>query len=210
MVARAAGGPSARGGPRVCARPRRRAAAEPWLRSPEPGRSLWRGHQLGAFFTVRSEFWRIPQRALTGPRLSRRPLPPERASLPQAPGQDEVSVRGGAGRGGSACVSVRGGRIGHCRDIDGDVTLLWLHPRSRLGGVGGRGDAGAEIRPGRQGLRPCVIPSQSPPMASQERIEAVTKGTGFWRCPKPATYTPGTCELLRGQCVESGSDSYPL
>ncbi|XP_038406551.1 UPF0193 protein EVG1 isoform X1 [Canis lupus baileyi] len=41
MVARAAGGPSARGGPRVCARPRRRAAAEPWLRSPEPGRSLW-------------------------------------------------------------------------------------------------------------------------------------------------------------------------
>nr|XP_044635868.1 UPF0193 protein EVG1 isoform X3 [Equus asinus] len=36
------------------------------------------------------------------------------------------------------------------------------------------------------------------PMASQEREEAVTKGTGFWRCPKPATYTPGTCELLRG------------
>ncbi|KAM8942727.1 UPF0193 protein EVG1 isoform 1-T1 [Lycaon pictus] len=132
MVARAAGGPSARGGPRVCARPRRRAAAERWLRSPEPGRSLWRGHQLGAFFTVRSEFWRIPQRALTGPRLSRRPLPPERAFLPQAPGQDE-----------------------------------------------------------------------SPPMASQERIEAVTKGTGFWRCPKPATYTPGTCELLRVMMKES-------
>ncbi|XP_027623171.1 UPF0193 protein EVG1 isoform X1 [Tupaia chinensis] len=37
-----------------------------------------------------------------------------------------------------------------------------------------------------------------PPMDSQERVEAVTKGTGFWRSPRPATYTPGTCELLRG------------
>lgn len=52
-------------------------------------------------------------------------------------------------------------------------------------------------------------------MASQEREEAVTKGTGFWRCPKPATYTPGTCELLRGQCVKghekrSNGNDYPV
>ncbi|XP_024904611.1 UPF0193 protein EVG1 isoform X5 [Pteropus alecto] len=37
-----------------------------------------------------------------------------------------------------------------------------------------------------------------PPMASQEKVEAVTKGTGLWSCPKQGTYTPGTCELLRG------------
>ena len=51
-------------------------------------------------------------------------------------------------------------------------------------------------------------------MASQERVETVTKGTGFWRCPKPTTYTPGTCELLRGQCIKghkkSSGHSYPL
>ncbi|XP_029809413.1 UPF0193 protein EVG1 isoform X2 [Suricata suricatta] len=41
-------------------------------------------------------------------------------------------------------------------------------------------------------------------MASQERVEAVTKGTGFWRCPRPATYTSGTRELLRG------GDTLPL
>ncbi|CAO2601651.1 UPF0193 protein EVG1 homolog [Lemmus lemmus] len=35
-------------------------------------------------------------------------------------------------------------------------------------------------------------------MASQERVGAVTKGTGFRRCPKQVAYTPGTCELLRG------------
>lgn len=35
-------------------------------------------------------------------------------------------------------------------------------------------------------------------MASQERAEAVTKGMGFGRCPKQATYTRGTWELLRG------------
>nr|XP_058936186.1 UPF0193 protein EVG1 isoform X2 [Kogia breviceps] len=40
-------------------------------------------------------------------------------------------------------------------------------------------------------------------MASQERVETVTKGTGFWRCPKPATYTPETCELLRVMMKES-------
>lgn len=40
-------------------------------------------------------------------------------------------------------------------------------------------------------------------MASQERVETVTKGTGFWRCPKPTTYTPGTCELLRVMMKES-------
>uniref|UniRef100_A0A8C3X5Z6 Chromosome 22 open reading frame 23 n=1 Tax=Catagonus wagneri TaxID=51154 RepID=A0A8C3X5Z6_9CETA len=41
-------------------------------------------------------------------------------------------------------------------------------------------------------------------MASQERVETVTKGTGFWLCRKPAAYTPGTCELLRG------GDALPL
>ncbi|KAG8511158.1 UPF0193 protein EVG1 [Galemys pyrenaicus] len=40
-------------------------------------------------------------------------------------------------------------------------------------------------------------------MASQERVETVTKGAGFWRCPKPATYTPGTCELLKVMMKES-------
>uniref|UniRef100_A0A8B9W836 Chromosome 22 open reading frame 23 n=1 Tax=Bos mutus grunniens TaxID=30521 RepID=A0A8B9W836_BOSMU len=40
-------------------------------------------------------------------------------------------------------------------------------------------------------------------MASQERVETMTKGTGFWRCPKPTTYTPGTCELLRVMMKES-------
>ena len=51
-------------------------------------------------------------------------------------------------------------------------------------------------------------------MASQESVETVTKGTGFWRCPKPTSYTPGTCELLRGQCIKghkkSGGHSYPV
>lgn len=68
------------------------------------------------------------------------------------------------------------------------------------------------------GDRECFVgffPLQSPPMASQESVETVTKGTGFWRCPKPTTYTPGTCELLRGQwCIKghkkSGGHSYPL
>ncbi|XP_001916499.4 UPF0193 protein EVG1 isoform X3 [Equus przewalskii] len=46
------------------------------------------------------------------------------------------------------------------------------------------------------------------PMASQEREEAVTKGTGFWRCPKPATYTPGTCELLRVMMKKSKLTSF--
>ncbi|XP_058424379.1 UPF0193 protein EVG1 isoform X2 [Diceros bicornis minor] len=49
----------------------------------------------------------------------------------------------------------------------------------------------------------CVFPPQGPPMASQERVEAVTKGTGFWRCPKPATYSRRTCELLRVMMKES-------
>nr|XP_020752149.1 UPF0193 protein EVG1 isoform X1 [Odocoileus virginianus texanus] len=40
-------------------------------------------------------------------------------------------------------------------------------------------------------------------MASQESVETVTKGTGFWRCPKLTTYTPGTCELLRVMMKES-------
>ncbi|XP_046502084.1 UPF0193 protein EVG1 isoform X2 [Equus quagga] len=45
-------------------------------------------------------------------------------------------------------------------------------------------------------------------MASQEREEAVAKGTGFWRCPKPATYTPGTCELLRVMMKKSKLTSF--
>uniref|UniRef100_A0A2K5S7B9 Chromosome 22 open reading frame 23 n=1 Tax=Cebus imitator TaxID=2715852 RepID=A0A2K5S7B9_CEBIM len=40
-------------------------------------------------------------------------------------------------------------------------------------------------------------------MASQ-KIEAVTKATGFRRRPKKTTYTPGTCELLKG------GDALPL
>ncbi|CAO2601652.1 UPF0193 protein EVG1 homolog [Lemmus lemmus] len=40
-------------------------------------------------------------------------------------------------------------------------------------------------------------------MASQERVGAVTKGTGFRRCPKQVAYTPGTCELLRVMMKES-------
>nr|XP_012314352.1 UPF0193 protein EVG1 [Aotus nancymaae] len=40
-------------------------------------------------------------------------------------------------------------------------------------------------------------------MASQ-RIEVVTKATGFQRRPKKTTYTPGTCELLKG------GDALPL
>ncbi|XP_012493592.1 PREDICTED: UPF0193 protein EVG1 [Propithecus coquereli] len=40
-------------------------------------------------------------------------------------------------------------------------------------------------------------------MASQETGETVTKGTGFWRCTKPTTYTPGTYELLRVMMKES-------
>nr|KAF6367760.1 hypothetical protein mMyoMyo1_001812 [Myotis myotis] len=40
-------------------------------------------------------------------------------------------------------------------------------------------------------------------MASQDRVKAVTKGTGFCRCPKQTTYTLGTCELLRVMMKES-------
>ncbi|XP_052016404.1 UPF0193 protein EVG1 [Apodemus sylvaticus] len=40
-------------------------------------------------------------------------------------------------------------------------------------------------------------------MASQERVDSVTKGTGFHRCRKQAAYTPGTCELLRVMMKES-------
>ncbi|XP_006890275.1 PREDICTED: UPF0193 protein EVG1 [Elephantulus edwardii] len=35
-------------------------------------------------------------------------------------------------------------------------------------------------------------------MANRERLGALTKGTKFWRGPQPATYTPETCERLRG------------
>ncbi|XP_017364448.1 UPF0193 protein EVG1 isoform X1 [Cebus imitator] len=41
-----------------------------------------------------------------------------------------------------------------------------------------------------------------PSMASQ-KIEAVTKATGFRRRPKKTTYTPGTCELLKVMMKES-------
>ncbi|KAF6117683.1 hypothetical protein HJG60_001796 [Phyllostomus discolor] len=40
-------------------------------------------------------------------------------------------------------------------------------------------------------------------MASPEKVEAVAKGKGFRRCPKQATYTPETCELLRVMMKES-------
>lgn len=43
-------------------------------------------------------------------------------------------------------------------------------------------------------------------MASQERVDAVTKGNGFRRCRKQVAYTPGTCELLRGQCFRRNDD----
>uniref|UniRef100_A0A8C6R4X4 RIKEN cDNA 1700088E04 gene n=1 Tax=Nannospalax galili TaxID=1026970 RepID=A0A8C6R4X4_NANGA len=35
-------------------------------------------------------------------------------------------------------------------------------------------------------------------MASQQRMDAVTKGTPVWPCRKQAAYTPETFELLRG------------
>ncbi|ERE85139.1 putative UPF0193 protein EVG1 isoform 1 [Cricetulus griseus] len=40
-------------------------------------------------------------------------------------------------------------------------------------------------------------------MASQERVDAVSNGTGFQRCGKQLAYTPGTCELLRVMMKES-------
>ncbi|XP_010611502.1 UPF0193 protein EVG1 isoform X2 [Fukomys damarensis] len=40
-------------------------------------------------------------------------------------------------------------------------------------------------------------------MASKERVEAVTKGTGFGRCPQLAAYTPETCKLLKAMMKES-------
>nr|XP_003419887.1 UPF0193 protein EVG1 isoform X2 [Loxodonta africana] len=45
-------------------------------------------------------------------------------------------------------------------------------------------------------------------MTSQERLGTVTKRTGFWRCPQPAAYTPGTCELLRVMMKESKLTSF--
>ncbi|XP_020029131.1 UPF0193 protein EVG1 isoform X2 [Castor canadensis] len=45
-------------------------------------------------------------------------------------------------------------------------------------------------------------------MASQERVEAVTKETEFWRCPKPVAYTPRTCELLKVMMKESKLTSF--
>ncbi|KAL1767367.1 hypothetical protein HispidOSU_014692 [Sigmodon hispidus] len=44
---------------------------------------------------------------------------------------------------------------------------------------------------------------RGPAMASQERVDAVTKGSGFQRCRKKVAYTPGTCELLRVMMKES-------
>nr|XP_039319030.1 UPF0193 protein EVG1 isoform X2 [Saimiri boliviensis boliviensis] len=43
---------------------------------------------------------------------------------------------------------------------------------------------------------------RGPSMASQ-KIEVVTKATGFRRRPKKTTYTPGTCELLKVMMKES-------
>ncbi|XP_074247004.1 UPF0193 protein EVG1 isoform X4 [Saimiri boliviensis] len=45
-------------------------------------------------------------------------------------------------------------------------------------------------------------PEEGPSMASQ-KIEVVTKATGFRRRPKKTTYTPGTCELLKVMMKES-------
>ncbi|XP_058529008.1 UPF0193 protein EVG1 isoform X3 [Ochotona princeps] len=39
--------------------------------------------------------------------------------------------------------------------------------------------------------------------AGSKRVEAMSKGSAPWRCPKPAPYTPGTCELLRVMMKES-------
>uniref|UniRef100_A0A4X1VE96 Uncharacterized protein n=2 Tax=Sus scrofa TaxID=9823 RepID=A0A4X1VE96_PIG len=104
----------------------------------------------------------------------------------------------------SASGSVPGGRIGHCRDIDGrrhDSLAGPAPARPKLWVVLGMRKQRLYL-----GDRGCVVaffPPQSPPMASQERVETVTKGTGFWRCPKPAAYTPRTCELLRAMMKES-------
>uniref|UniRef100_A0A8C6R5B5 RIKEN cDNA 1700088E04 gene n=1 Tax=Nannospalax galili TaxID=1026970 RepID=A0A8C6R5B5_NANGA len=40
-------------------------------------------------------------------------------------------------------------------------------------------------------------------MASQQRMDAVTKGTPVWPCRKQAAYTPETFELLRVMMKES-------
>ncbi|XP_051015912.1 UPF0193 protein EVG1 isoform X2 [Acomys russatus] len=45
-------------------------------------------------------------------------------------------------------------------------------------------------------------------MASKERVDSVTKGTGFQRCRKQAAYTPGTCELLRVMMKESNLTNF--
>ncbi|XP_045408857.1 UPF0193 protein EVG1 isoform X1 [Lemur catta] len=64
--------------------------------------------------------------------------------------------------------------------------------------------ARAASSPGRAGfLQVTGARASGPPMASQERVETVTKGTGFSGCPKPTTYTPETCELLRVMMKES-------
>ncbi|XP_077024905.1 UPF0193 protein EVG1 isoform X2 [Tamandua tetradactyla] len=52
-------------------------------------------------------------------------------------------------------------------------------------------------------MRTLCVRVCGPSMTSQERVGAVTKGIGLWRCPKRATYTPGTCELLRVMMKES-------
>uniref|UniRef100_A0A8D2JGR9 Chromosome 22 open reading frame 23 n=1 Tax=Sciurus vulgaris TaxID=55149 RepID=A0A8D2JGR9_SCIVU len=43
---------------------------------------------------------------------------------------------------------------------------------------------------------------------ASRKVEAVTKGTGFWRCPMAAAYTPGTCELLGAMMKESKLTSF--
>ncbi|XP_003470531.1 UPF0193 protein EVG1 isoform X2 [Cavia porcellus] len=50
-------------------------------------------------------------------------------------------------------------------------------------------------------------------MASKDRVETVTTRTGFGCCPKPAAYTPGTRDLLKGgdplplQCSPTSSQT---
>uniref|UniRef100_A0A287CRV2 Uncharacterized protein n=1 Tax=Ictidomys tridecemlineatus TaxID=43179 RepID=A0A287CRV2_ICTTR len=45
-------------------------------------------------------------------------------------------------------------------------------------------------------------------VASQNRMEAVTKEPAFRRCPKSAAYTPETCKLLKEMMKESKLTSF--
>lgn len=136
--------------------------------------------QPGSYFRVR-----FPVRAYHTTGTATPHSPHSRASLPQALGQDEVSVRVYI----SASGSVRGRRIGHCRDVDRRHHDL-LRPRSQtLGGVEGvkrldLGDRGM--------FRGFSLFRALPwlPGEGGDSDEPKEQGSG---CPKPTTYTPGTC-----------------